>query len=168
MTDQQDADTTLASRGALLAAALFVALIVLFSIGSTTRSALLLIAVVAITGHLVLFPTIVVAPASAWARPAGYGWVIVDVMLNGATLNGVDNALVMPLRLGGHFLAALWIANCAASARGAVRPVGLVLAALLAGHALVARWSPDWAIYPPFLLMPAWLLLLGLQLRRRT
>src|SRR5436190_893298 len=38
-------------------------------------------------GHLVLLPVVAALPAPPWARAAGYGWLIGDVVLNVAAWN---------------------------------------------------------------------------------
>jgi hypothetical protein len=43
--------------------------------------------------------------------------------------------------------------------------VGIVLAALLAGHALSAPWIPPWVLFVPFVMIPIWLTLLGRSLQ---
>lgn len=158
----------LAARAAFAGAALFVALIIAFSsLGDQQPSApmLLVMGMVGVASHLVLLPVVAELPAPAWARAAGYSWIAIDVMLNVATVNGAGQALVAPLRLGGHVPAALWIAMAASGATGATRGVGLLLAALLAGHAFANPWAPAWLIFIPFLLIPLWLALAGLRLR---
>jgi hypothetical protein len=106
----------------------------------------------------------------SWTRAAGYAWLAIDVMLNVASVNGMTLAAVTPFRLGGHVLAATWVADAALASSGLVVPVGLALAALLAGHALTAPWIPPWVLFVPFALIPVWLVLLGryLQTHRRT
>jgi hypothetical protein len=146
---------------AFAGAALFVALIVLFSMQATHPPPILLIAVVAAGAHGVLFPVAGALSAPGWSRAAGYSWLAIDVMLNVATLNGVSMETIMPLRLGGHVLAGLWIATASLELGGAAGAVGFVLGPLLIVHAFLAQWLPPWAIYPPFLLIPIWLLLVG-------
>jgi hypothetical protein len=82
-------------------------------------------------------------------------------MLNVAAINGMTLAAVMPLRLGGHVLLAVWIVDAALAMGGLVQPIGLVLAALLAFHALAARWIPAWVLFIPFAIIPLWLVLVG-------
>ena len=165
MNDIHPSPSSPGSRGAFGGAVGFVALIVLFSIGEVSRSAVVLLTAVAVAAHLALLPTVAAAIAATWARPAGYAWLALDVALNGATLNGADTAIVMPMRLGGHLLAAVWIANASWNTKGSVRTVGLALAAMLGAHAFVAGWAPDWTIYPPFVFIPLWLTLLGMRMR---
>jgi hypothetical protein len=150
-----------ADRAALVGAALFVALIILFGIDSPAALSVFGIAVVAVAAHLALLPVVAAMPAPNWARAAGYGWLAIDVILNIASLNGAEEPTVTSFRLGGHILAATWIGTASSAVTGPVRPTGLLLAALLVVHAFAAPWLPFWAIYPPFLLIPVWLGLSG-------
>lgn len=43
---------------------------------------------------------------------------------------------------------------------------GTSAGALLGLHAFAAHWVPEWTIYPPFVLIPIWLTLVGPLLRR--
>ena len=152
-------------------AALFVVLIVLFSmLGASQPSTALLIAMGAIgaAAHLVLLPVVAAMPAPEWARAAGYGWLVIDTMLNVAAVNGLDPNLAGALRLGGHASSALWMATAAQHSRGAVRAIGWPLAAVLMFHAFAARWVPAWVIFPPFVTIPIWLVCIGRSLPRTS
>jgi hypothetical protein len=154
----------LTRRLAFGGAALFVALIVLFSLQARAAVPALLIAVVAAGAHLVLFPVVAAMPAASWCRAAGYFWLAIDVALNVATLNGVPMEIVMPIRLGGHVLAGIWIFTASRSLAGVARGLGLLLGVLLIAHAFLSPWLPPWAIFPPFVLIPIWLVLVGRRL----
>ena len=154
---------------AYVGAALFVALMMAFgSIGNTTPPAVMILAIglIGVTSHVVLLPVVNVSGSASWTRACGYGWLVIDVMLNVAAINGMTLAAATPLRLGGHLPAAVWIADAALSSPGAARPVGVVLAALLAGHAVSAPWIPPWILFIPFMLIPVWLVLVGRSLSR--
>ena len=155
------------STGAYVGAALFVGLIVAFSsLGDSTPSPVMVFAMglLGAASHLALLPAIDARGSSGWTRACGYTWVAIDVMLNVGQINGLTMASVTPLRLGGHIPASIWIADAALLSPGPARPVGVVLAALLAGHALTAPWIPPWVIFIPFMLIPIWLGLLGRSL----
>lgn len=157
------------AAGAFIGAALFVALMITFSmLGDTppSGSLLLLLGVLGVSSHLVLLPVVCVSGRASWARASGYSWIAIDVMLNVGSVNGMTMAAVTPLRLGSHILAAVWIADAALAAGGVARLVGIALAALLACHALAAPWIPAWVLFIPFVLVPVWLVLLGRTLRR--
>jgi len=154
---------------AFIGAALFVGLMAAFSaIGDSppTGGMLLVLGMLGVSSHLVLLPVVSATGRAAWTRACGYSWIAIDVMLNVASINGMTLAAVTPLRLGSHVLTAVWIADAALRAGGLPRPVGLVLAALLAGHALTAPWIPVWVLFIPFVLIPVWLVLLGRSLQR--
>jgi len=158
-----------ASTSAYIGAALFVALMAAFStLGDSVPSGgmLLLLAILGVSSHLVLLPVVSATGSASWARVGGFSWIAIDVMLNVASVNGMTLAQVTPLRLGAHVLAAVWIADAALSAGGIARAVGVVLALLLAGHALTAPWIPAWVLFIPFALVPVWLALLGRELQR--
>jgi len=162
-------DVTLAARGAFAGSALFVALIVAFSslAGRPPSPPLLVVmGLVGAASHLVLLPAVTTLPAPVWARVGGCAWIAIDVMLNVATVNGLDQSIVAPLRLGGHVPAALWIGAAAYSARGPVRAVGLPLALVLGVHAFLSPWIPPWVLFIPFMAIPVWLALVGRYLQR--
>ena len=153
---------------AFVGAALFVALMAAFSaIGDTPPSGamLLVLGVLGVSSHLALLPVVAASGRAAWTRACGYSWIAIDVMLNVASINGMTLAAVTPFRLGSHVLTAVWIADAALTAGGVARPVGLLLAALLAGHALTAPWIPAWVLFIPFVMIPIWLVLLGRSLQ---
>lgn len=162
-------ETRLGSAGAFAGSALFVALIVVFSaVGDSQPSTgmLVLMGLFGAASHLVLLPVIAELPAPTWARVGGYAWVAIDVMLNVASVNRESMEIVAPLRLGGHVPAALWMMMAASRAGGGVRPVGVLLGALLMAHAFVSQFVPSWVIFIPFVMIPVWLALVGQSLRR--
>jgi hypothetical protein len=159
------------ATAAYIGAALFVALMAAFSaIGDTVPGGgmLLLLGILGVGSHLVLLPVVSTTGSAPWARVCGYSWIAMDVILNVASINGMTLAAVMPLRLGSHILAAVWITDAALSAGGIVRIAGVVLALLLAGHALTAPWIPPWVLFIPFVMVPVWLALVGRHLQRNA
>jgi hypothetical protein len=157
------------SNGAYIGAALFVALMVAFSTvgdGPPTAAIMATIGLVGVTSHLVLLPVVAASGSTSWTRACGYSWIAIDVMLNVAGINGAALPTLMPLRLGGHVLAALWIGDAALASGGAAAAVGMILAVLLGGHAVTAPWIPSWAIFLPFMMIPVFLVLLGLAMSR--
>lgn len=159
--------TVSAAKSAYAGAALFVVLIVLFAMlgpGQPATPMLIAMGVIGATAHLVLMPVVGAMRAPDWARAAGYGWLVIDTMLNVASVNGLDPGIAGALRLGGHASSALWMASAAHNSRGAVRVVGWPLAIYLAVHAFGAPWMPAWVIFPPFVTIPIWLVLIGRSL----
>jgi hypothetical protein len=169
MTPTQTQNPRLATRGAFAGAALFVVLIVIFSSlkGQVPAPGLLLtMGLVGAASHLVLLPVVAELPAPVWARVCGYGWLLFDVALNVATVNGADMHVVSALRLGGHVPAGLWLSIAAYGSGGSVRALGVPLGAMLIVHAFLSPQLPAWAIFIPFVLIPVWFTLVGLRLRR--
>jgi hypothetical protein len=112
-----------------------------------------------------LFPVVAAAPAPPWARAAGYGWLVVDIATDVMALQGVPDALYLPLRYGGHVSAALWIAAASWRLGGAARGVGLLLALTLGGYSFVPHAPVGW-LGPAGVLLPVWLVLVGRALGR--
>jgi hypothetical protein len=157
-----------ATRSAYAGATLFVVLIVLFSqLGASQPSTPMLITmgVIGAAAHLVLLPVVAAMPAPAWARAAGYGWLVIDTMLNVASVNGLDPGIAGALRLGGHASAVVWMAAAAQHAHGPVKIIGWPLAIYLGFHAFGAPWLPAWVIFPPFVTIPIWLVCIGRSLQ---
>ncbi len=119
--------------------------------------------------HVVLFPVVAALPGPSWAKAAGYGWLVVDIALNIAVLNGFSLAAATSIRLGIHVSAAIWIA-LAAAAQGtrALKAVGWAAAGAFGGYSFVAPWVPSVAIIPGGVLLIAWLVLSGVYLLRHA
>lgn len=116
--------------------------------------------------HLLVFPVVAALPAPPWAKAAGYGWLVIDITTDIMALGGVQDALYLPMRYGGHVSAALWIAAASWEAGGALRVVGLLLALDLGGYSLLMPFLPLAALYPSALLLVIWFALVGLHLAR--
>jgi len=160
-----------AARAAYAGAAMFVVLLVLFSMlgaGPPSTPMLIGMGVIGAAAHLVLMPVVAAMPAPQWARAAGYGWLVIDTMLNVASVNGLDPGIAGALRLGGHASSALWMATAAHNSTGAVRAIGWPLAVVLMIHAFAAPWAPAWVVFPPFVTIPVWLVLVGRLMPARS
>lgn len=125
------------------------------------------VGVVAVLFHLALFPVVAASRVPGWAKAAGYGWLVTDIVSNIMAINGVADTMTTPLRLGGHIPAAIWIGTWALEARGAVRWTGLPLAIWLFAYSFLAPWVPGSAFMPAIVLMIGWLISVGVSLRRR-
>ena len=159
-----------AATGAYIGAALFIALMVAFSaVDQTTPSSamVLLIGAIGVISHLVLLPVVSRAGTASLSRACGYAGIMIDVMLNVATINGMSPSAVTPLRLGGHIPAGLWIADAALAAGGVAKAIGVPLAMLLVVHAMSAPWIPQWVLFIPFTLIPVWLVVLARHLQAK-
>ncbi len=116
-----------------------------------------------VVAHLLLFPVVAALPAPPWARAAGYGWLVIDIMTDIMALNGVADTIYLPMRYGGHVSAALWIALASWQARGWTRIVGLVLALNLGGYSFIPN-GPVALLIPTGPLLPIWFALVGYRL----
>lgn len=119
--------------------------------------------IVPIAAHLLLFPLVAALAAPAWARAAGYGWLVIDMVSDVMALNGVADSTYLPLRYGGHVAAALWIAAASWQAGGALRAVGLLLAVNLGGYSILPHAS-YLLLIPTGFLLPIWFALAGCRL----
>jgi hypothetical protein len=124
-----------------------------------------------ITPHLLLFPVIAALPAPAWAKAAGWGWLVVDIATDIMTLNGVAASIDLSLKYGGHISATLWVVVASWQAKGTARLCGLLLALNLGSYSFLAAFVPAVALAPSLVLLPGWLGLVGRRLvqeARRT
>jgi hypothetical protein len=93
-----------------------------------------------------MFLLVLKLPAPEWARAAGYGWLLLDVVAGALMINHVPRAIAGNVRLGGHIFAGIWIVMASLQGSPAAK-----LAALPAGLFLFA-----YTFASPFL-PPAWL-----------
>ncbi|MBA3947018.1 MAG: hypothetical protein H0X37_20955 [Herpetosiphonaceae bacterium] len=119
-----------------------------------------------VAAHLLLFPVIAALPAPPWARAAGYGWLVIDIVTDVMALNGVADTIYLPMRYGGHVSAALWIAVASWQASGMLRIVGLLLALDLGGYSFIPH-GPIAFLIPSGPLLPLWFALVGRHISRR-
>lgn len=135
---------------AYVSAALFVVMFVAFSVPALAVTT----AYLGIAIHILLFPVIAAAPAAGWGRAAGYGWLVVDNVASVLAINGLD--FDMPVRLGGHLAAAVWVFAASARSSSWHRILGFLVCTIVFGMiSLVPVNGPSWA---------AWLLPAGLPL----
>ena len=158
--EDERSNRKLASAAAYIGAFLFVVLLVLFS----SVHQIVIIALVSVAFHLILLPVVAELPAPEWGRAAGYGWLVIDIALNVAGLNGVDLQMLMSLRLGAHVVAAVWIITSSLRCSLPVRTVGILQGICFAGYSLLAPWVPSWGLYPSAVLLVIWLFLAGRML----
>jgi len=136
---------------------------------TTTNSPIVaeLLALLGVAEHLLLFPVIAALPAPRWAKPAGYGWLVIDMATEIMQLNGVAKLIYLSLRYGGHISAAIWIASASWQARGALRIVGWLTALDLFIYSFVAFIPFSFVVLlPSLILLPAWFALVGRLLAR--
>jgi hypothetical protein len=120
-----------------------------------------------VAAHLILFPIIAALPVPPWAKAAGYGWLGIDITTDIMALQGVAEAIYLPMRFGGHVLAALWITVAAWHTSGATRWIGLLLALDLAAFSFIPH-GPLAILYPTGFLLPLWFALVGRYLAQSS
>jgi hypothetical protein len=120
---------------------------------------------IGVLAHALLFPVITNMSGPAWAKNAGIGWLVVDTATEIMGLNGVSPVIYLSMRYGGHVCAAIWMAGCAYSARGAYRAVGLLVSIVLGGYSFVSPYLSIVFVFPILLfVLPWWLVLVGRQI----
>ena len=145
------------------------ALFALVAVGMSTAPRARWVEYTGLSFHLALLPLAAQLEAPAWARAMGYAWVAVDGTVSGALLNGTASEAATPYRLGGHVLAAVWIAGVSQALPTPVRWMGRALALCLGGNTLVApltKGKPPVLLYASGPLLVGWLAVLGGLLRR--
>lgn len=113
--------------------------------------------------HLTMFLLVAKLDAPEWAKAAGYGWLVLDVMTGVCMINGVPNELADYFRLGGHVFGGVWIVGASCQGSIAVRIVGSLAGTWLGGYSLVSAMLPTTFLAPASLLVTIWLLLIGFQ-----
>jgi len=153
-----------ASTASFIGAALFALLIVLFNVAPQNVA---LISIIGVTFHLLLFPVVSALPSPGWSKAAGYGWLVVDTACNVMSLNGVEEHITTPLRLGSHLSLALWIITTSLKCNRSMQVVGILQGILVGSYSLIAPWVPMWVLYPAMMLLIIWLVLAGMFLAKR-
>jgi hypothetical protein len=109
--------------------------------------------------HVLLLPAVSDLSAPVWARMAGFAWMLIDVVLDGAAYVGLGREVVDPLRQGVHLLSAIWVVvagwcnGLVLGVLGAALGLGFVARFLLSGQ----QRSPDWLRTVNAMLNVAWL-----------
>lgn len=121
--------------------------------------------------HTLLLPLTARLAAPGWARALGYAWFAVDSAASAAVLGGKTPESVMPVRLGGHVLAAAWLVGASQTLPPPARWLGWATAGCFGGHSLVAPYTkgkPPVLLYASGPLLVGWLAVVGGLLRRRA
>lgn len=113
--------------------------------------------------HLALFLLVAKLEAPEWARAAGYGWLVLDVMTAVLTLNGVPHEIYDFVRLGGHIFGGIWIATASLSGSRPVKVIGLIAGIWLAAFTFVSPFLPLTVLGPTSPLILAWLAIIAWQ-----
>ncbi len=116
--------------------------------------------------HLLTFILVAKLDAPDWARAAGYGWLVIDVLVGVLTLNHVPAALYFPIRLGGHVFGGTWITMASLSGSPAMRIVGVIAGVWLAGYSFVSPFVSPKALGPDSILVIVWLGIIAWRYRK--
>lgn len=115
--------------------------------------------------HLAMFMLVAKLSAPAWAKAAGYGWLLLDVMVAILTLNNVAYSIYFPIRLGGHIFAGTWITLASLSATRAMRIVGVITGVWLGAYSFVSPFVSPKALGPDSVLVLVWLAIIAWRYR---
>ncbi len=113
--------------------------------------------------HLALFLLVAKLEAPEWAKAAGYGWLVLDVMAAVLTLNGVPHEIYDFVRLGGHIFGGIWIATASLSGSRPVQIVGVITGVYLFGFTFVSPFLPLTVLTPTSPLVLVWLAIIAWQ-----
>lgn len=117
--------------------------------------------------HIAAFLVVARMPAPEWAKAAGYGWLVLDVLCGVMIVNDVPYSIAWPVRLGGHVLAGLWLVPVSLlCAPLYLRIVGVVTGLWLAAYSFFGTILPVTLLAPPGVLTCVWFGLLAWHYRR--
>jgi hypothetical protein len=113
--------------------------------------------------HLSILLLVSRLDAAPWAKAAGYGWVVLDVLAGILMINDISYETAWAVRLGGHVLAGVWIvASSLVSRSWLVRIAGLVSGVWLAGYSFVGTTVPEEFLSPAGIVTAVWFALLAI------
>ncbi|MHA4811460.1 hypothetical protein ACX0G9_25390 [Flavitalea flava] len=144
----------------------FIALFLSFPLMHKFPNVLYLSTVIAVIFHFTLLPLIAAMPAPAWAKMGGFTWVFVDIILAVASVNGVSNEILEPMRGGVHVALIVWPFGIAIINKGFIRWVSIVFALSIGIVPLFGKLLPPTArfIAIPFIL--TWFIAIILEFRK--
>lgn len=113
--------------------------------------------------HLSILLLVSRLDAAPWAKAAGYGWVVLDVLAGILMINDISYETAWAVRLGGHVLAGVWIvASSLVSRSWLVRVAGLVSGVWLGGYSFVGTTVPEEFLSPAGIVTAVWFGLLAI------
>jgi len=121
----------------------------------------------AVLSHLSLLPIVAALPAPVWSKAGGFAWSIFDTILVVASLHGISDSIVMPLRLGLHTVAAVWPLGVALTSTGFIRWAGYSLTITMGIVPLLGALVPPSTVFivMPFVLI--WLIAIALKFKNQ-
>jgi hypothetical protein len=113
--------------------------------------------------HLSMFVLVSKLTAPDWAKAAGYGWLLLDVMTGALLINRVPHAIADHVRLGGHIFGGIWIVTASLQGSPAAMWIGLLAGTFLFGYTFVSPFlQPVW-LSPASILVLTWLVIIAWQ-----
>ncbi len=113
--------------------------------------------------HLAIFLLVAKLEAPEWAKAAGYGWLVLDVMTGVLTLNGVPYEIYNFVRLGGHIFGGIWIATASLSGSRPMMIVGVITGVYLSAYTFVSPFVSMKVLGPNAILVLVWLAIIAWQ-----
>lgn len=113
--------------------------------------------------HISLFLLVPWLPAPGWAKAAGYGWLVVDVVSGALSINAVSDTIAQPIRLGGHIFAGIWIVTASQSGSLPVRIVGTIAGVWLFAFTFFSPVLPMARLGPASMMVLIWLAIIAWQ-----
>ena len=113
--------------------------------------------------HLAMFLLVARLDAPDWAKAAGFGWLVLDVMTGVLTLNHVPHAIADFVRLGGHIFGGIWMATASLSGSRPVKITGVLTGLWLSGYSFASPFLPMEFIGPTAILFLVWLAIITWQ-----
>jgi hypothetical protein len=113
--------------------------------------------------YLVVFLLVSKLPAPAWARAAGYSWLLLDVAAGTLGINLIQPAIAQHVRLGGHIFGGIWIVMASLQGSLAAKLVGLPTGAILFAYTFASPFLPRVWLSPAVVLILVWLAILAWQ-----
>ncbi len=113
--------------------------------------------------HLAMFLLVAKLDAPDWAKAAGYGWLVLDVMTGVLTLNNVPHDIADYVRLGGHIFAGIWLVTAALSGSRSMMIAGVLTGIWLGGYTFVSPFLPMTVIGPTAIFFLIWLAIIAWQ-----
>lgn len=121
-----------------------------------------MVSVGAILLQVLMLGIVAALPCPPWARACGYGARFIQIVGFILSLNGVSNALLVPLHGSGLGIGAIWLIAVSWRIKGATRAIGIPLALLYIVLSLhIAWWSQSLLSLVSTLLYVVWLLLIA-------
>ena len=112
--------------------------------------------------HLAALLVVGRMPAPEWAKAAGYGWLVLDILCGAMIINDVPHSIAWPIRLGGHIFAGVWLVTVSLLRPPlGIRIVGVVTGVWLATYTFFGTVLPVTVLGPPGVLTCVWFGLLA-------